>query len=337
MAVPKKRGDVWQAKVSRNGPRISRSFATKAAAEAWRVQEEAKRASMTRGDVPPGITFGQLLERYRDEVAAHKRGEKWETTRINMFLREDEIVRVHLTALDSAHVAAWRDRRLKAVQGSSVKREWTILSHACTIAINDWKWLHHNPFKEATRPEGNPSRTRRPESRETATLLHVLGCDPQVTPVTKTARVGFAYLFALATAMREGEIAELLWSDIKGKVAFLRKTKNGEEREVPLFKEALRLLPLLPRPSDGDALVFQLTAAQIDSLFRNAKKKALVEGLHFHDTRREALTWMATPKARGGKGIDVLTLAKISGHRDLRILLNTYYRPDMQDVAESFG
>lgn len=331
MAQIKQRGKVWQAIVARNGTRKSRSFATKAEASAWAIVEEGKLLSAKRGEIPPGVTFGQLLVRYRDEVVPAKRGEKWETTRINMILREDEIVKVHLTALDSVHVAEWRDRRLKSVQGSSVKREWTILSHACTIAINDWKWLRHNPFKEATRPEGNPARTRRPSNKETETLLHTFGCDPQVTPTTKTARVGFAYLFAIETAMREGEIAELLWSDLKGKVAHLRKTKNGEERDVPLSKEALRMLSLLPRPADGsDAPVFQLTAAQIDSLFRNTKQKALVDGLHFHDTRREALTRMS-------KKVDVLTLAKISGHRDLRILLNTYYRPDMQDVADSLG
>jgi putative integrase/recombinase HI_1414 len=30
----------------------------------------------------------------------------------------------------------------------------------------------------------------------------------------------------------------------------------------------------------------------------------------------------------------VETLAKISGHRDLGILLNVYYRPDMAEIAD---
>jgi hypothetical protein len=32
--------------------------------------------------------------------------------------------------------------------------------------------------------------------------------------------------------------------------------------------------------------------------------------------------------------VDVLTLAKITGHRDVKTLLTTYYRPDMGTVAE---
>ncbi|ABQ99137.1 integrase [Haemophilus influenzae PittGG] len=46
--------------------------------------------------------------------------------------------------------------------------------------------------------------------------------------------------------------------------------------------------------------------------------------LHFHDTRRERLA----------EKVDVMVLAKISGHRDLSILQNTYYAPDMAEIAQ---
>ena len=48
--------------------------------------------------------------------------------------------------------------------------------------------------------------------------------------------------------------------------------------------------------------------------------------LNFHDTRREALTRLA-------KKVDVMTLSKISGHKDIKILVSTYYAPDMSEVA----
>ena len=100
-------------------------------------------------------------------------------------------------------------------------------------------------------------------------------------------------------------------------------TKNGEDREVPLSSEAIRILQELPEHNP----VFGLTASQIDSNFRRAKKLAIVEGLNFHDMRREALT-------RLSKKVDVLALARISGHRDLKILLGTYYAESMADVAK---
>ncbi len=46
-----------------------------------------------------------------------------------------------------------------------------------------------------------------------------------------------------------------------------------------------------------------------------------------HDTRREALT-------RLSKIFNVMELAKISGHRDLRVLQNVYYAPSADDLAE---
>jgi integrase len=33
------------------------------------------------------------------------------------------------------------------------------------------------------------------------------------------------------------------------------------------------------------------------------------------------------------KTVDVMTLAKISGHKDLSILQNTYYRESAEDIA----
>lgn len=348
MATFRKRGSSWQAIINRNGVYKSGSFPTKPEAEKWALKEEALVLDERNGNVPRGKTFGDLLMKYKEDVVSKKAGEKWEGNRIDRIVREEPIANVVLSAFDAKHARAWADKRLAEVKVNSVLREWTILTHACKCAMKpDWGWLKHNPFTEIDRPESPESRDRVPTEDETERVLYTLGCDPDQVPQTKTARVGFAYLFALETAMREGEIAGLRWVDVVGQVARLgtqfrkdgkRNTKNGHAREVPLFPEAVALLEKLkevPREKDDD-LVFQLTAAQIDALFRKARTKAAIEDLHFHDTRRAALTKMATPVEEGGRGIDVLTLAKISGHRDLQILLNTYYAPKMQAIADRF-
>lgn len=53
----------------------------------------------------------------------------------------------------------------------------------------------------------------------------------------------------------------------------------------------------------------------------------MIEDLHFHDSRAEALTRLA-------RKVDVMTLARISGHKDLRVLLETYYRESAADIAK---
>jgi integrase len=53
----------------------------------------------------------------------------------------------------------------------------------------------------------------------------------------------------------------------------------------------------------------------------------MLENLHFHDSRADALTRMA-------RKMDVMTLARVSGHRDLRQLLDAYFRESASDIAK---
>lgn len=329
MAMIRKRGKRYQAVVRKGDVSTSATFEGKAQAVAWATEIEARALATKRGQIPPGLTFGQLLARYRDEVTPTHEGAKWETDRINMILREDPIAQVKLTDFHEPDVAAWRDRRLKKVQGSSVRREWAILSAAADRAKREWHWLNSNPFKDVDRPPANQPRNRRPSQGEIERILMALGCDPQVTPVTATARAGFAWLFAIEVGMRAGEIVGLRWSDIHGNVARLPKTKNGRERNVPLTVEAVRLLNFLPRVESDDR-VFQIDSRSLDTLWRKGRDRALVKGLHFHDSRREALT-------RLSKKLPVMELAAVSGHLDLRILMKTYYAPDAADIATRMG
>lgn len=132
-------------------------------------------------------------------------------------------------------------------------------------------------------------------------------------------------LFAIETAMRAGEIAGLTWADIDldKRIAFLPQTKNGFSRKVPLSAEAIRLINQMDRETEA---VFNLSTAQIDSLFRKAKAMALIEDLHFHDMRHEAITRLA------GK-LNILELARMVGHRDLK-QLQVYFNLSAEDMAK---
>jgi integrase len=129
--------------------------------------------------------------------------------------------------------------------------------------------------------------------------------------------------------MRAGEIVGLTRDnlDLDNKVAHLPMTKNGHARDVPLSSAAVDLIAQLPPDLDP---VFGLTSRQLDVLFRKIKSRALVDGLTFHDSRAAALTMLS-------RKVDVMTLAKISGHRDLRILQNVYYRETAADIAARLG
>jgi len=120
--------------------------------------------------------------------------------------------------------------------------------------------------------------------------------------------------------------AGLEWRDVEMARRYLRTRGKtpAATREVPLSSEALEVLEQLDSVRDGQS-VFGISAASLDALFRKAREKAGVEDLTFHDSRHEAITRLA-------KVFDVLELARIVGHRDLRMLL-IYYNPSAEDLS----
>lgn len=327
MATIRKRGKHWRAEVWARGQRRSSTHLTKAAAAAWALDQESRLRSAT-GKAPAGATVRTLLEEYARKVSQHKRGRREECLRIDRILRDDELAKVELAALGPADIADWRDRRLKAVSAASVRREWTLLSHACTVAVRDWEWLAANPCKVARRPPPPPHRERVMTTEEIERICFALGYDGG-TPVTVSQRVAVALLLALETALRASELTGLTWDrvDLDRRVARLSAaTKSGHARDVPLSTEAARLFKLLSRDS---ATVLALQPRQVDALFRKARDRAGVADLHFHDSRHTAITRLA-------QRLHVLDLARMVGHRDLK-QLQTYYNPRPEELAEKLG
>lgn len=129
------------------------------------------------------------------------------------------------------------------------------------------------------------------------------------------------FMLAIETAMRLGEMCKLTPNHIhlNDRFVTLIDTKNGTDRDVPLSTEAVRLLKLVP---DG----FTVSSGVASTLFRRARIDAGIHDLNFHDSRREALTRLA-------KKLDPMNLAKLSGHKDLKILIAVYYAPKASDIA----
>ena len=315
MATFQKRAGAWRAIVRVRGRYASDTFRTKAEARQWALAKELEFAAAARGEIPAGRTFGDLLARFVEDCDPPRPAR----LRLQRVMRET-LAAVPLVDFSALHVARGRDERLAVVSAGAVRREWNDLSSVCTRAVREWRWLRANPFHEAARPPAPAPRSRRPQGDELDRILFCLGYDENKPCVTKTARVGAAAVWAVETGMRAGEICALRPEDVRGRVAHLKHTKNGDARDVPLSRRALAVWGQLP------AGYFELDARTIDALWRKARAKADVDGLRFHDLRREALTRLA-------RKLDVLDLARVSGHRDLKILLNVYYRPAVEDLA----
>jgi integrase len=289
-------------------------------------------------------TLRQMLERYDEEVIPAKRGARPESLRLRAFLRNfPELADKTLADIRTPDLAQWRDARLKGFVGSdgekvdavgtaSVQRDISWLRNAFNIARREWHWLDTNPFEGFRLPTDAPPRDRRVSPREVKMICRWLGYRSGVAPESLSQEAALAFLVGLRSAMRAGEILSLgkHTLDMRRRVAKVpHKTQHltGKPREVPLTRQTLRLL----RPIAGRAKCFEISSASLDALFRKARDRLAVAypsiaDLHFHDSRAEALT-------RLSRKVDVMTLAKISGHADLKILQNTYYRESAEDIA----
>ncbi len=254
MASFRKKGNGWEASICRKGIRTSKTFDTKLEASHWAAETEKNVLSGNRGEIP-NKTFGDLLNRYADNVSVTKRGGDWEVKRINAFLR-DEISRVMLCDLSASHLSSWRDRRLASVTSGTVLREINLLSHAINTAIKDWGWLKENPLKGIRRPAEPLPRDRLISDREIEKLLFSLGYDYDRKPVAVSERVAAAMLFAIETAMRAGEIAKLTWGYVniersaqpdllKQKTAISETFRYQEKRYVYSNKSKLMVIQCL--------------------------------------------------------------------------------------------
>ncbi|MEL7091935.1 MAG: site-specific integrase [Pseudomonadota bacterium] len=259
------------------------------------------------------------MDRYAREVSSGKRGYHWEQIRLER-LQKDVIGEKAIGDLRPSDFADWRDRRLRDVSGASVKREMNLLSAVLHHARREWGLIDKSPLTDVGRPKEPPARRRRPTKIEMEAMRLAAGGNYTRT----TARAYAAFEFACETAMRAGEIAGLRMENVSysSAVAHLPETKNGEARDVPLSPRAIEILQAMP---DQD-LLFNVTSAQISALFAKVRNRAAIEGLTFHDSRREGTT-------RLSKVFNPMELARITGHKDLRMLM-VYYEESAEELAK---
>lgn len=327
MAHIRERSGKYFVEVQKNGIRKAATFRTKAEAKNWAAQTESDILAMKIGNYSKH-TFLKAIDRYLKEISPQKKSYAKEKLRFEMLKRDfPQIVKKPLSEVAPADIAFWRDTRLKSVSNATVLRELSIIGNLFTVARKEWGWCGESPIPMIKKPSPPAPRERRITPSEVKKICRQLG---YVTGriETKSQEVALVFLIALRTGMRSGEILDLNKDRVNFKDRVLivpHKTQHitGRERKIPITRHTVRLLGYLEKRG----YYFTVDDKSRDALFRKAKKAQKIKDLHFHDSRAEALTRLA-------KKVDVMTLAKISGHKDLKILFNTYYRETAEDIAK---
>jgi len=327
MAYFRKSGRGWRAEIEKHGVRDSASFPTKREAQEWAAKREAEIVAGSSGQVIR-VTLSEAIDRYIEEITPSKASARSEKLRLRA-LQRHPLAKKIMQDITPADLAAWRDERLSKVQPASVIRETNSLKALWRQAKRlEWNYVDHEPWKEVTTPKAPPARTQAYTQAQVDKIVAALGYEGG-RPKTRKHEAAIAFLLSLETAMRAGEIVSLEWRhiDIDAMTAYLPKTKNSDDRYVPLSSRARELISRM----DGvdKKKVFTISPGVLSTYFRSARNAAGIEGLTFHDARATAITQLS-------KRLDILELARMVGHRDPRSLM-VYYRASPTDIAKKLG
>lgn len=338
MATIRQRGNRVEVQIRRKGwPTVSETFPDKTSAREWATVIEAEMVRgvfMDRSEAERN-TLGDLFDRYLRDVSPAKKGASSESYRLRS-LRRDAISEYKVAALTGKVLAEWRDRRLKAVTGSTTNRDLGLISHVINVARKEWGVNVENPVAMIRRPPESKGRNRRLSGDEEQRLLKELEPSSRADSGAyqpggvRNLLVRSIVELAIETAMRRSELLALRWQDVHlvDRYVRLRDTKNGEARDVPLTRRAVQVLEALQRDQDGP--VFPTTADAVKKVFERAVKRAGLGDLHFHDLRHEGTSRLAE------KLDNVLELSAVTGHKTLS-MLKRYYHPRAKDLARKLG
>jgi len=185
---------------------------------------------------------------------------------------------------------------------ATCNREMATIRHMMNKAV-EWGFLWETPCK-GIKP------LREPKGR-----VRFLTVDEAATLIEKAkAHLKPVLIMALETGMRKAEILSLRWEDVDSANSslYVRKTKNGEPRHVPMSERLAAVLKKVPRRV-GSSYLFATKKGRpfldMRTAFENACFTAGIVNFRFHDLRHTAASHLAMA------GVPLRAVGEILGHK----------------------
>lgn len=315
MASISKINGQWRALIRRKGHQpVSKYFATKAAASEWAadIEKQIKEGRVVQTSAE--LTVAELIARYRklrDEARPilDTSNEHYMLKALVRTLGNRKAAR--LTVED---LVGWATQRKDEGAGPytvnmELSKLGTVYRYA-GVGLNLPDVVHQaRPLLNHLRLiGGGGKRERRPTSDELQRLIEA--APDWLADVIE---------FAVATAMRRGEIVRLRWVDVdeKRRVITVRdrkdpRRKQGNDMDVPLLPRAWDILK--KRRGSTDPLLFPYHEQTISKYFKKLCTELGIPDLHFHDLRHEGTSQLFE------EGFAIQEVALVTGHKDWRHL-----------------
>ncbi|MDD5461832.1 MAG: site-specific integrase [Methylococcales bacterium] len=266
-------------------------------------------------------TLADLVDRYINDVLP-KKPKQAPAQRPQLERWKAEIGSYLLADITPALIVECRDKLLteptprgERRTPATVVRYMAALSHAFTIAVNEWQWLETSPIGKVKKPTEPRGRVRFLDDKERARLL--TACKESPNPL-----LYLCVVLALSSGMRQGELMGLKWQDVNLKDGFiiLHETKNGERRRVPLSGLVLELLREHSKVRRLDTqLLFPSERnpqkpIDLRKAYSHTLQQAEITDFTWHDLRHCTASYLAM------NGASLAEIAEILGHKTLQMV-----------------
>ena len=310
-----KRGQVWWMSFAYKGRLVRKSTETGDKRLAEKIHHKVM-AQMTEGkwfDIDEGSrrTFEELADKY--ESTEFKELKSWVSVQSYLRGLRKFFGTYKLSEITPALIDDFKQmRRAEGVTPATIVRQLNIIKRMFNLARKRWMWVKEVPAFEMEL-RADRKRLRYLSFEEFHRLQG--SCEDWLKPIVTVAAW---------TGLRQGNILNLKRSQVN---LFARtisldgtETKNGEHLIIPVagpafevLKDAMRITrincPFVFCKPDG-APFYKM---EVHRGFKEARRKAGIEDLRFHDLRHCFASWNRQA------GVDIDTLADLMGHKDTRM------------------
>ncbi|WP_411994404.1 site-specific integrase [Agarivorans sp. DSG3-1] len=175
-------------------------------------------------------------------------------------------------------------------------------------------------------------RSQRRERRPTTEELRIVEEGLIRRQSHRAAHIPLVDIFHLSiyTCMRLGEITRIEWNDLNLDSSTLTirnrkdpRNKRGNDCTIPLFHEAKEIFLRQPKT---ESRIFPFKRESIGAAWQRVCREKGIKDLRYHDLRAEGACQLFE------KGLNIVEVSKITGHKDINVLNNVYLRLGVQTL-----
>jgi integrase len=290
MSVWKDKQGRYHVAVQRGGSRVHRICPP---AATWR-DAKRKEAELLAGfsAVSSGkVLIADAIQHWLKTEVAYQKAKRG--TEGNALALAEWVIGKDLTQVVSVAEAYKRDNR-RLLTNSTINRRLAVLRRVTSLAFKRWGWLENHIAPAIELLPENPARERFLDRSELAKLLRGI----------PNRSMRKAALVAAFTGLRRGELSRLRPVNVQGDLIYLKTTKSGKPRTVPVVHHVQFALKRLPFGVHADTLTHAVQRA--------------MPGVRFHDLRRTCGSLLLQ------SGVPITTISELLGHSDISVTKRIY-------------